>query len=531
MITTRIQNVLLMCVIMGASVFSQAQSSSESDLSTAETLFRNGQVQESLNEYLGVIRIDPRNPWAHHGAGLAYDTLGQSAPAIRAMEKAYSLLPKDRVIVHNTAWVLYKNNTQPRALKLLKDYLAANPSVPDEPLLNTLLFMLENASPETRKTRLYTETETFVQQYTRSLERQVSGFARWGNQWIEAQTYNDKTSLNKKTQSDADRVSEKVKRLEQDLALLNRQTPEIEMRVRRGFDHPYVLRRHLEQIHQLDDQRIDLMKERDQVLERLELPPKIDTPVFLPVGASVPALPTIEALRKQNPPSTAESATTVPTINQNQKDNPEVPRPRRAGSGEKRGVSESPKDSSEVKRVTQFGVAFAVSEDTLVTSHALVDGAWDITVQSPQGITDEAKVVYSDPKSGLVLLRLHQIKAASIRVAEDFSGGPVECVAIPSMDLFHPSTSTLVGQAPRPSESWTVSLNKNPRFPGAPLISEGKVVGVTLAGWETQADSIPAVQLRTLKQMILQNPGKPGSVTNDPASAIFQVVVTREKKE
>ncbi|GIW77837.1 MAG: hypothetical protein KatS3mg104_2900 [Phycisphaerae bacterium] len=530
MIINRINSVVLLWMIMGVTVGVQAQDNSPTDLSTANTLLHDGKTQEALNEYLKMIRIDPRNVWAHHGAGIAYDRLGQSPQAIRMMEKAYSLFPKDRVIVHNTAWVLYKGNIQPRALKIVKDHLVANPSVPDEPLLNALLFMLENASPETRKTRLYTETEAFAQQYARSLERQVPGFARWGRQWIPVQTYEEKISSNKKVQSQADLVSDKIKRLEQDLALLNRQTPEIEMRVRRGFDHPYVLRGHLEQIHQLDDQRTDLIKERDQILERLELPPRMPIPDFLSVGDSAPDLPTIESLlKKENASSTTSPATTVPT--DDPKKDPAVPRPSRQRPKDRNETSEVSPNSSEIKRVTRFGVAFAVSQDTLVTSHELVDGAWDITVRSTQGTTDEAKVVQSDPKSGLVLLRLSRIQAASLRLADDFADGPVECIAISNPDLFKPQPDTIQGRIGRPHDQWIASLSKNPRRPGAPLMSDGKVVGVTLAGPETQADSVPMVPLGALKDLIRQNPGTPGLLAKDPLSAMFEVVVTHEKKE
>lgn len=530
MIVDRIRTVVLFWLVMGLVLPTWAWNEKQSTPDKADDLLRRGQVQEALNEYLEVIRTEPRNPWAYHGAGIAYDRLGRSPQAIRMMEKAYSLLPKDRVIVHNTAWVLYKGNIQPRALKIVKDHLTNNPSVPDEPLLNTLIYMLENASSETRKTRLYTETEAFAQQYTRSLERQVPGFVRWGRQWIPVQTYEEKISSNKKVQSQVDRISDKIKRLEQDLFLLNRQTPEIEMRVRRGFDHPYVLRRHLEQIHQLDDQRADLVKELDPILERIESPPRMPVPDSLRVGDSAPGLPTVESLLKmENASPTTSPATTIPAEDPTRQSMIPDPSPKRSEN-----MNEAPansQSSSEVKRVTQFGVAFAVSQDTLVTSHALVNGALDITVQSQQGTTDEAKIVQSDPESGLVLLRLSRIKAASLEVAEDFTGGPVQCVAMLRMDLFHPQTSTITGQAQHPKESWNVSLTENPRFPGAPLINQGKVVGVTLADLETQAHSVPAVQTGPLNRLIRQNLGKPGPIANDPASAIFQVVVTREKKE
>jgi Flp pilus assembly protein TadD len=511
-----------------------AQTPSTDATATGDAFLKQAKYQEALDAYLEVVRTDSRNAAAHHGAGLAYNALGQSALAAKSLERAYSLSPKDRAIVHNTALVLFKNETQPRALKLIKDYLTAVPKPADEPMLESLRYMLQNATDDVRSTRLYTEVETFAQQYTKAIERERPGFAKWGHGWITAKDAAAKAAANKKVQAEADTFNTRLKGLERDISMLERRTPEVEARVRKGWDFEYVLTTHLNQIRMLNDQRAEVLRERQLVLDKLDQPAAAVEPGWIALGTPAPALPAADSLiARTSPPAVDEPA--APATPRR----PERPKRAPVGADEEAAAVDPPEEPNTAppappekvaKRVTRYGVAFAISQDTLVTSNDLVSGAFDITVQSPQGTTDEAKIVKSDPKSGLSLIRISKLKAAALHLAPGFDGGAIECIGMPNVDLFKPDASVISGKCDKPAEPWTVALDKNPRLPGAPLLAGGKVVGVTLATRDTEAGSVPAVTLQRLSDLVATDTGTRGAFTTDPKAAVFQIVATHESK-
>jgi tetratricopeptide (TPR) repeat protein len=504
-----------------------AQAPATDLVASADALLSAGKYQEALDAYLAVTRTDSRNAAAQHGAGRAYAALGQSVLATKAFERALLISPKDRVIVHNAALALFRNDTQPRALKLIKDYLSATTTPADEPLLETVRYMLANASDETKKSRLYTDLDNFAQQYAKSLERQRPGFAKWGSDWITTKDAAEKAAANKTVQAQIDVISDRIKLIERDMLLLDRRTAELEGRVRRGIDARYVLDQHLDKIRALGDQRSEAMRERLTIMERLAQPPAPVEPVFLAMGTPAPELPSVEVLIARTappaPPPDAVPGEQVPDVPGNEapiaSNPPDAPRP----------LPPAPPDKV-AKRVTRYGVAFAISQDTLVTSNDLVSGAFDITVQSPQGTTDEGKIIKSDPATGLSLIRITKLKAAALRIAVGFDGGAIECIGMPNVDLFRPHATVIGGQCKTPTEPWTVSLDKNPRLPGAPLMSDGKVVGVTLATRDTEANAVPAVTLKRLSDLVANDMGAMGAFTNDPKAAVFQIVATHESK-
>lgn len=494
-------------------------------VAAGDALLAEGKYQEALDAYLAVTRADSRNVAAQMGAGIAYNALAQPVSAVKAFERAYLLDPRNRAVAHNTALILFRTDVQPRALKVMKDYLAAARE-PDEVMFESLRYMLEHASDETKKTRLYTEVETFASQYARSFDRKRPGFVKWGVGWITAKQAADNAVLNKRFEAEAEVIADRIALLDRDIKNLNRRTPEIESMVRRGFDPRSVLDQHLETIRNLSEQRADAARERLAVLDRRARPAAAAEPTWIAFGTPTPELPSIEMLAAQTappPPPTTVPAEEEPVGPGNEPpvaNNPPVP-----------PVNAPPVRPGDLaKRVTRYGVAFAISQDTLVTSSDLVSGALDITVQSQQGTTDEGKVVKDDPKTGLCLVRITKLKAAALRMAGGFHGGAVQCIGIPSVDLFHPSTSTINGTCREPEAPWTVALQKSPRLPGAPLLSNGSVVGVTLANRDTEPDAVPAVTLKQLTEFVGNDFGTAGAFTNEPKAAVFQIVATHESK-
>ncbi len=517
--------IIIVC-LMSSAVFSLADGTA---IATGDAQLKAGQFQEALETYLGALKADSRDVPALMGAAQAYNTLNQSSKATQMMDRAVAASPRDRAVVHNAAIQLFKTDQQPRAIKLVKEYLSANPKPADEPLLYELQYMLENATPETKKSRPCTEATAFVEIYIKSLESQVQGFKKWGRLWEDATVVTERLAANKKLDVDLNILADKINTLERDITSLDRQTADIEMKVRRGFEPFRTLRRHQDMVSLMRQDRARYVDQRDAVLAKLNRPSFSEEPGWIAMGTPAPTLPDAAILAASKaPPAPVDPVTPQQPANAGNGVPPAQPPV--VGNGGPDTVPVAPVKPPVAKRVTQYGVAFAISQDTLVASHALVNGATDIIVQTAQGTTDEAKVIKSDAESGLVLLRITKLKAAPLKISQQFNGGRVQCVGMPNVDLFRPSADAISGTSAAPKEPWTVSLDKNPRMSGAPLVSDGKVVGVTLADRDSEPASIPAVTLDRLTKLLADQPPSNGPFTNDPKAAVFQLIVTRQEK-
>jgi hypothetical protein len=100
-------------------------------------------------------------------------------------------------------------------------------------------------------------------------------------------------------------------------------------------------------------------------------------------------------------------------------------------------------------------------------------------------------------------------------------------VGVAEPDLLGVNATVIDGSAPRPGARWAVTLDKNPRLPGAPLLSNGRVVGVTLADRDTEPAAVPAVPLAALHALV-SGPAAGGQPATDPKQAIFQITTMRE---
>ncbi|HEY0007480.1 MAG TPA: tetratricopeptide repeat protein, partial [Tepidisphaeraceae bacterium] len=153
----------------------------------AQALLAEGKAEEALTLCTAGLAKDATNVALLHTAAEASIALKQPAKAIGFLERAFAAAPKDRSVVHNLARSLYRADAQPRAIKLVRDHLAAHPKVLDEPLLDQLLYMIASADEPTRKLKAVADAAAFAEQYTKSLEAQRPGERRWGATWRPAQ--------------------------------------------------------------------------------------------------------------------------------------------------------------------------------------------------------------------------------------------------------------------------------------------------------------------------------------------------------
>lgn len=509
--------VLLLCALVAPL---RVLAQDDSQTAQADSLFAKGDFQGALESYQATLATDAKHLGALNGAARAYLALNQPSKAAQMLERALLVAPRDRSIVHNLAVVQFRNDGQPRAIKLVKDYLTANPKPADEPMLNALLFMLHNASDATKKVKLHAEAMVFAEVYTKSLEAERPGMRRWGDKWESTTDVQTRLAGNAALQKEIDKIDPRVRADEDAIVRLEKQTPALEKRVRSGWEAPYVLQDHLQAIRTLREQRQTKLDERQKLVDQLAVAPTPGEPTLLALGAPVPPVQRTEVVN--TPP-----AQPVPPAPERAPEKAPEPAPP-VQVAEKPPVGIDP-PAAAPKRVTNYGVAFAIGQDTLIASHALVSGASEIIVQAPSGAQDAATVVRSDEKSGLAILRIKELKAACLVLAPKFEGGEVQCVGMPTVDLFKADAVVIGGSAASPKVPWSVKLDKNPRLPGAPLLVNGKVVGVTLASQDTEATAVPCVTLDNLSTFIGDDAGKRGTPSVEPKQAVFQLVVTHTK--
>jgi hypothetical protein len=492
----------------------------------------NKQYQEALEQYQIRLRADARDVAALHGAGLAYAALRKPTQAMQHLEKAYAITPQDRAVVANLALVLFANDSQPRACKIVSDYLSLSQQTPDEPLLHSLYFILENASETTRKSRLYDSAAALALSYTRSIEQQRPNYRKWGVGWVSQEVYDTRIAKQKKAKVDLDELEGMIKRSDRDIADAEQQGREIESRVRRGFEPTSRLLLQQNVVSRLQTTRELLIKRRDELRRSNDTPYRVPEPTFIARGTPAPPLPELTEMiaaadpgppEVETPPAPVVPAPRVPPQRPPVDTTPPVVAPPVA-------PPVTPPAPPVARRVTRYGVGFAISQNTLVVSYDIVHGASEITVQSVQGTSDHGKVVQSDKASGLAIVQFTKLKAAPLAIANDFAGGPVECVALAGIELFKPDARLLAGTAPKPVDNWTIKLSKSPGLPGAPILSNGKVVGVTLSDRNTEADTVPTVTLAQLAKLVAADTGTRAAFTTDPKAAIFQVTATHDSR-
>ncbi|HEX8341479.1 MAG TPA: tetratricopeptide repeat protein [Tepidisphaeraceae bacterium] len=489
-------------------------------VSDADAMVAAGDPRGALAAYKTALGTNANNVAALIGLAAAHKELDEIPQAVTALQRAAKIAPRDRVVVNNLAILLHAGETKPQAVKLVADYLVANPQSADEPALDLLLHLIDSADDETRKSPPYVAAQAAARTYTSALESRRPGLRRWGGQWIDSEAFARQEAESAAARKEIERLDAQIQEDERALAHLEEQS-------RGGAAKPALKK----QIQAAEKTMTGRSAERERVRADLPTPPPIAAPVWLAFGTPAPALeraPQTE-VAATGPDGVVTGAPPAPT---DERPSPRVdlmdPDADLAAAGEKPRVTTTPPAVAvKTRRVSQQGVAFAVSEETLVVPAALVAGATEVVVKSSNGASETCDVIRVDAAGGIALLKLKTLRAAALSLAADFAGGAVECVGVIAPDLFTVNATTIEGTAPKPAGgAWVVALGQNPRLPGAPLVVDGRVVGVTLAARDTDAAAVPAVTLTTLRNFL--GPITPGRGATDPKQAIFQITTTRD---
>ena len=491
-----------------------------------------GDIKAARDCLVDAIQLDPRNRKALEALGYCYLKLSDVPRATRSLEGAL-VVPGEqpgRSLSMNLSYVLLRNRNAMRAAKVLKDYLAARPTSLDQEALDALAICLGQAPDEAKVNRLWDECTKFYEQYNARLEATRPGEKRWGVEWIAKSDWEDKDKANKQAQKELDEKAKELSAVRTDFnkkkALYDIATSNKPGRSR--VPPPSVLEPQLREGKQKMD---ELQAQYTEIAAKIVRPtlPKLFEPVPLEdtfantavaVGPAVGVNPAVAvappvAVRPPvavSPPVAVNPPVAVPP------GGPAPPTPPPVA------VAPPPADPVEPaapRKRTIFSTAcgFAVAPDLIVTTAASVEGATRVSVQPPDSDPVDAEVVRTDGR--LALLRMKGRRMRHVGVGDAFPGGPVQCVSFPTPAIFDPAAEVIAGTATAVKDEWSISLARHPRLAGAPILFNGRVVGVELASREDPSTKLPAASLSDLKKLVAAD--AVGAVNNDPRLAVCVV--------
>jgi len=530
------------------------------DPRAVETLLKQGQDALFAQDYkaataafIDALSLDPRSLRAVHGLALVHMYLNDFPRASAYMERALTMAggKPDRALVMNNAMLQIALNNPMRALKFLKEYVDAHPKDVDEPLLNALGSSLYLADDTARKARLWNDAADAYVRYQKVIEAapEHNGKKRWGVEWLPAAEADKRMAAMKKAQQEALKIGAETDKAEDRVLIARRRFGQVRAAYQRGNATQVEMN---VANNVLTDALADfqkLAKDYDAAVEKIGRPtfPRVLTPVAIDDVTPPAAGATSLAMAQEDPAYKAALAKAIespaPTGPKRAGTEPDEAKPKAAAVPPPAPVPVAvvaiKTDKVAKVRVTQYAAAFAVSEDHAITAAAPLDGAIEFELQTIEGAALKATVVRTDAKSGLALLKVTQPAGSKrklnfLPLAESApsAGSALTCVCFPTVNLFNPAAEALAGTAPAAPKDggWTVKLLRHPRLTASPLVVGGKVVGAVMAPRDALPESLPAVAVEAIREVVGTEAGAVTSpyLARDPASALLQLVATRE---
>ncbi len=527
----------------------QGASTRPADARSVDALLKQGQdailaqdYKAARDAFLDAVSLEPRNIRAVHGMALSLMYLGDFPRAQTYMERAMaaSAGKPDRALVLNNAMLQIALGNPLRALKFIKDYIEAHPNDADEPILNALGSAIFSVEEPLRRNILWNNGADLYVKYQKTVEAAHPGQKRWGVEWLPANEVDKKMADLRRNEQAAFKVGDRTDRAEdkvidakrklrrQQAAYAKGNASQIEVDIAAG-----VLATNLTEFQKL-------AKEYDDAMEKVVRPvfPRVLTPVAIddvtPPSAGSTTLAMADPAYKQAVAKAAE--TTAPVIKRAGSDPDEnKPKPAPAVIAPPPAVVAIKNDKVEKVRLTQYAAAFAVADDLVITAAAPLENAVDFELQTNDGAALKAKVVRTDPKTNLALLKIINApgrKLPFLLLGDSSPAGQLACLCFPTVNLFNPAPEALPGIAGAPTAAapWTVKLSRHPRLAGSPLMVAGKVIGVVTAGRDAPADLLPALPVNAIRAFLAADAGDAGSkyVARDPSNALMQLVAIRE---
>ena len=499
-----------------------------------------GQLLEARALALDVLDVDPDNVRAWHALALTYVGTGELSKAAGAIEKAMENAKgkPDRALALNFGMIMISNRNPMRGARFLLDYLQARQSEPvDETVLNALAVALTNADAGAKRAPLYAQAGRAYEQFNAKLESTRKGQKRWGLEWLPESEATRKIATWQRQEAELDKVGVKLADASAEVTAARRNLAKVKAQsmiggVNRGMVDNAEQRLATAQRAYATAQ--EAYRKKEATVARPQFPKAMATVALDDVK---PAAPGRTSEPFERPTEVATATATPARLRLRAQPTPAAPtkvQPKDDEAAEQ-DTSAVPelfvkKDASRRTVVRKAG-AFPVAPDLYVTAASAVQGAREITLSDTGGQNFNGEVLRVDAKAGVALVRSPGRKSAAyLRLADSFKGGAVQCMSL-SPGLFDsrieqiPGTLRLVG-AGEP----TLSLQREPRRCGTPLVVNRQVVGVQLADRGLGADDLPVATLDAIKALCGPNLPPPAATYADPAQHLSEWVAVCETK-
>ena len=489
---------------------------SKAVLSQARESLAAADFVAARDRFLDVLEADRNSVEAMHGIALACAALGDKAKATDMIENAIQQLERtgkkpDRPLLLNFCMVQISNRNTMRAVKYLVGHLTAHSEPLDESVINALGAALWNSAGTARTGTLWAGAEKLYTELNAKLEAQNPGKKRWGVRWVSPAEH-------ARLQREWDKVGAAWDKAQSAWAeYVQARKHHSNMRSRRMIgaatvaDVNNAASRVNAARNAYDQARADY-KQKFSTIDGPDFPEAL---VAVPMDELRPA----EASQIVTALTSEQTATLRPqrTVTRRgvQPDTtrakPPVVKPP-VGAKEKEdepGEMEAPPPPPVVvprqagkRSVTRVAGAFPVAAELLVTSADAVAGAREVQVSDLNGEAYKATVVRSDAKTGLALVRASGMKLPPLKVAAAFKGGPVKCVSFAPLSIFDLKPDLISGGIRLTPDGPVLSLQREPRRSGTPLISGSEVVGVSVADRGANPADLPLASLDELRAFL-----------------------------
>ena len=123
--------IIISCCLFFVNLISAAEDPKlKSIISSADNYFSQQLYIPAIEKYNQVLKIDPKNAYAHYRVGIAYQALEDQEKAKAAYLEALKIDPNMSKALNNLAAIYLYNNELEEALKLAKKAIDANPGLP-----------------------------------------------------------------------------------------------------------------------------------------------------------------------------------------------------------------------------------------------------------------------------------------------------------------------------------------------------------------------------------------------------------------
>jgi Tfp pilus assembly protein PilF len=498
-----------------------------------------GELLEARSLALDVLDVDPDNVRAWHALALTYVGTRELSKAADAIEKAMEKTrgSPDRALVLNFAMIMISNRNPMRAARFLLDHLQDRQKEPvDETLLNALAVALTNADDNAKKAPLYAQAGRAYEQFNAKLESNRKGEKRWGLAWLPESEAKQKIATWQKQEAALDKVRSKLAGAAAEVTAARRNLNKIKSQSMLGGVNRAMVDRAEDRLATAQRAYATAREEyrgKDAAVARPQFPQAMATVALHDVEPPAPGR-TSEPFERPTELATATAAharlrlrarpapAPAPRVQPNEIEKADSDAPAAPELFVKRDISR--------RTVVRKAGAFPVAPDLYLTAASAVQGAKEITLSDTGGRSFTGEVLRVDAEAGVALVRSPGRKSpAYLRLADDFKGGAVQCVSL-SPGLFDsrveqiPGTLRLAGGEP------DLSLQREPRRCGTPLVVNGQIVAVQLADRGLGTDGIPVATLDALKALCAANLPPPAATYADPAQYLYELVAVCETK-